>query len=143
MEKQTPGTKREKKIRKVSKTRSTQIKTLSCETISNILSGKQTVESTLSFSDEVASAFTNMYLSEPVRYATVMYRVFDDLQGRMNLAYILSRHLLTRCATLRGPSEDINPNSAAPFSSVDVREILFPVLSDFIWKRKNKFLGHR
>lgn len=186
-----PGT------RKVSKTRSTPIKKLSHETISDIFSGNQTVESTLSFSGEVASAFTNMYLSEPVRYATVMYRVIDDLQGKMILAYILSRHLLTHCATLRRPSEDIDPNSAAPLSinigskdiqsnrfvftdivdlkplsrlvpgltlrpsdykkdaeamngvlrtlisSVDMREIVLPVLSEFIWKRKNKFLGLR
>lgn len=178
------GTKRKKKV--------------SYETISNIFSGKQTVESTLSFSGKVASAFTNMYVSEPVRYATVTYRVINDLQGKMNLAYILSRHLLTRCATLRRPSEEIDPNSAAPLSvnigskeiqsnrfvftniidlkplsrlvpgltllrpsdykkdaeamnemlrtlisSVDLREILFPVLSEFMWKRKNKLLGLR
>lgn len=191
------GTKREKNIKKVSKTRSIPIKKLSYQTISNIFSGKQTVESTLSFSDEVASAFTNMYLSEPVRYATVMYRVIDDLQGKMNLAYILSRHLLTRCSTLQRPSEEIDPNSAAPLSinigskdiqsdrfvftdivnlkplsrlvpgltlrpsdykkdaeamnemlrtlisGVDMREIFFPILSEFIWKRKNKLLDLR
>lgn len=187
-------TKREKETRK---TRSTPIKKLPHETISNIFSGKETVESTLNFSDEVASAFTNMYLSEPVRYATVMYRVIDDLQGKLNLAYILSRHLLTRCATLRRSSEETDPNSTALLSinigskdiqsnrfvftdivdlkplsrlvpgltlcpsdyktdaeamnemlrtlisSVDVREILFPVLSELIWKRKNKLLGLR
>lgn len=167
------------------------------ETISNIFSGKQTVESTLSFSGEVASAFTNMYLSEPVRYATVMYRVISDLQGKMNLAYILSRHLLTRCARLcegeeiyhnsSGTSLSINIGSKdiqsnrfvftdiadlkplsrlvpgltlrpsdykkdaeamnemlrTLISSVDVREIFFPVLSEFIWKRENNMLSLR
>ena len=181
----------------VSKTRSTSIEKLSCKTISNIFSGKQTVESTLNPADNVASAFSNMYVSEPIRYLTVMYRVVDDLQGKMNLAYILSRHLLTRCATLRQPSEEIGPNSTAPLSivisskdiqsnrfvftdithlkplsrlipgqklgpsdykndaeamnellrtlisGVDMREILFPYVSEIFWKRKNEFLGLR
>ena len=161
-------------------------------TISDIFSGKQTVESTLSFSDKVASAFTNMYLSEPVRYATVMYRVIDDLQGKMNIAYILSRHLLTRCATtlqtgelncvaplsISIGSKDIQSNQFVftdivdlrPLtrlvpglkvrsykkdaeamnevlrilvSSIDVKDILFPILSELIWKRENKLLSLR
>ena len=102
----------------VSKTRSTSFEKLSCKTISNIFSGKQTVESILSSADNVASAFNNMYVNEPIRYLAVMYRVVDDLQGKMNLAYILSRHLLTRCTTLRLPSEEIGPNSTASLSIV-------------------------
>ncbi|KAK3884964.1 hypothetical protein Pcinc_010807 [Petrolisthes cinctipes] len=146
-----------------------------------------------------------MYLNEPLRYATVVYRIVDDLQGKMNLAYLLSRHLVTRCSNRRDPyaaaappppgtsgysirlgSKNIDSNqfvftditdlrpltrfmyksSAAADSeaslllfegdaeainditnklmlSVDVREIIFPVLSEVLWKRKNKLLNVR
>ena len=181
----------------ISKTRSNSNEKLSCKTISNIFSGKETVESSLRYCDKVASAFNNMYVSEPIRYLAVMYRVIDDLQGKMNLAYILSRHLLTRCATLRCPSEEIGPNSVTPLSifisskdielnrfvftdithikplsrlapglelgpcdykkdaeamnemlrtlisGVDVREILFPYVSEIFWRGKNELLGLR
>lgn len=166
--------------------------TPSHETILNMFSGEETVESALG--SNVASTYTNMYINEPFRYAAVMYRVMDDLQGKMNLAYILSRFLLTRCAflgqtffstmpptssllTINISSKDIQTNqfvftdiaNLRPLSrlvpgrprvykndaevmnqllqtlmfSVDVREILMPVLSDFIWKRKYEMLSLR
>lgn len=194
-EEDTPGTRREMKNR--SSKRSTPVKQLKYDMISDIFEGTRTVESVLHFSDEVASAFTLMYNSEPLRYATVMYRIVDDLQGKMMLAYMLSRYLLTQCLlplsesptlvtrqtyTIHLGSKNLNTNefvftditklrpltrfldnsptvSAAEkyakdaeainelvtklMSSVDMRDMAFPVISDFIWKRKSKMLNVR
>ena len=200
-EDEVPGTRREPKKDIFLKTvRSTPVKQLKYDMISDIFEGSRTVESTLYFSDEVASAFTHMYLNEPFRYATVMYRIVDDLQGKMALAYMLSRYLLTQCIlppqappdgvtqqlqqtyTIHLGSKNLNTNefvftdvtkprpltrflnnsptvTAAEeyaadaeaineivnklMTSVDMRDMAFPVISDFIWKRKNKMLNVR
>jgi hypothetical protein len=195
-----PGTRREPKMDIFLKTiRSTPVKQLKYDMISDIFEGTRTVESTLYFSDEVASAFTLMYTNEPLRYATVMYRIVDDLQGKMILAYMLSRYLLTQCilsvmppdgdaqqlqetCTIHLGSKNLNTNEfvftditklrpltrfldnsptvAADeryekdaeamneiltklVSGVDMRDMAFPVISDFIWKRKSKMLNVR
>lgn len=191
-----PGTRRgQKKDIFLKNMRSTPVKHLKYDMISDIFEGSRTVESTLYFSDEVASAFTLMFLNEPLRYATVMYRIVDDLQGKMMLAYMLSRYLLTQCLrtplpmlpdtqplqqtyTIHLGSKNLNtnefvfsditkprpltrflgvPRTAAEayakdaqaindlvnklMMSVDMRDMAFPVVSDFIWKRKSKMLN--
>lgn len=199
-----PGTIREPKMDiQLKKMRSTPVKQLKYDMISDIFEGTRTVESTLYFSDEVASAFTLMYTSEPLRYATVMYRIVNDLQGKMLLAYMLSRYLLTQCLlppqtplltddgvtqqlqpiyTIHLGSKNLNtnefvftditkprpltrflddsPTTAAAekyekdaeamneiiiklMSSVDMRDMAFPVVSDLIWKRKSRLLNVR
>lgn len=198
-----PGTRREPKTEIfLKKMRSTPVKQLKYDMIADIFEGTRTVESTLYFSDEVASAFTLMYANEPLRYATVLFRIVNDLQGKMMLAYMLSRYLLTQCLqgeaslppeggggddsqtyTIHLGSKNLNTNEfvftditqlhpltrflvdsptvgdAADryekdaeamneiviklMASVDMRDMAFPVVSDFIWKRKSKMLNVR
>lgn len=170
-------------------------------TVKALFDGSETVESLLAISEEAASAFSNLYIYAPVRYAYSMYRAITGIQGKVAISYIISRYLISECSYRATGSSDIpDPDGLQDIlsikigsknldsneyvfddildyrpltrivhttqniddyavherylddmeatnslvdiliNSVDVRDIVFPMLSEIIWKRKHKRL---
>lgn len=91
------------------------------ETLSKIFSGTETVENflfELSPDSMSAATFSQMYVHETVQYLAVLYRVLNNLQGILNLAYMLCRQLIMNCIVLYPNEEEEALGNLEDFLSI-------------------------